>query len=141
MKKIFAGVIVAVIVIGTKLAIKYGLGYGLAEADVNSSKNESWPADFKKEFIEACSNADETANKEFMHQYCICATDRIEAAHIIPTKYNSIKETMEDYDKRVGKLIEDFMASEPGQKIASECVEATQENFNGSDHGDNHDHN
>lgn len=125
-KKILTAIISIFAVIGIKLALKYGFSYGIAEAEINASKNEKWPEDFKKEFISSCATVDPSANKNFMQKYCECATNKIEAAHIIPTKYNTIKESIQEYSERIEKIIDAFIDSEPGQNIANECAETAK---------------
>ncbi|MBY0315848.1 MAG: hypothetical protein K2Q26_10035 [Bdellovibrionales bacterium] len=140
--KIIGGLVVVLVAVGVKLGLRYGLGWGLAEADVASSKSEKWPEDFKSVFIDSCTNAEEGVDKTFMREYCTCATDKIEAEQIIPTKYNPNTDSPESYDQRVGKIVEDFMSSEKGQRIAEECVKGAQHLVNPADDSgtDAHDH-
>ncbi len=105
---IYGGIGVAVLIIfkfGAKIAVMLGVSTGITSAKVEHSRFEDWNAGFKKMVVELCTDAEIKNDKDgyntlkkaglnvnsFYNNTCNCFTEKLEAAHIVHTKYSKYK--------------------------------------------------
>ncbi len=103
-----------------KLGIGFGVGTGIAQAEIEASKYESWPSEFKQEFVASCVRGAKSA--PWAQSYCQCYTDILEGEHLIPTKYNSVTTSEAQYEEHVGKIVDDFLESPVGKAGLEKCL-------------------
>lgn len=127
--KIGLGSLVAVGFVGLKFAAYLGLGAGIAEAEIAASKHQRWPASFKSEFVTTCAEEGTAEEKPFLTPYCDCIASKIENAHVIATKYNSLTETQTDYGVRTAEQVKGYLTSKDGIAAADDCSKSTQALF------------
>jgi hypothetical protein len=140
-------VLAIVLTIGIKNAVKLSLSVGLTEAEIQASKYQSWDLDFKnslvKAFDENCidSALKDVENKINMEKpfrnFCHCSATKLltqfEAAHIMPTKYNSMTTKEEDYTKQFDNSLAEFSqrpeiakSMEPCKDVLKKEIEMAQ---------------
>jgi hypothetical protein len=105
-----------------KLAINFGLSYGVAEAEVEASRHERWPASFKSVFISECATDPDENKKQFYQVYCQCIADKIEDAQIIATKYNPTKDSDDAYADRTASEVGTYLSTVEGKASVDECT-------------------
>jgi len=121
------------IIIGIKSIIRYQK----AEKTVSSSANESWPSSFRKNFRKSCEDEFKNSIKKrrmpsqkqakkidaVSKSYCICITSDIESRKILPTKFNPLKESENEFAKRViGPTINSYIQSKKGKETIKICL-------------------
>jgi hypothetical protein len=121
------------IIIGVKSIIKYQK----AENAVSSSAYKSWPSSFRKNFRQSCESKFKNSIKKrrmptqkqekkidsIAKSYCYCITSDIESRKILPTKFNPLKESEEEFAKRaIGPTINNYIHSKKGKEIIKVCL-------------------
>ena len=128
--KALGGLALFVLFVAFKISLKFGVGYGLGEAEIAASKSQAWDIEYKASFNEGCVSAVQSevpdVDPRYIQAYCSCYTDGIEGAHIIPTKYNTITSTEDQYAEEVGKVLDGYLESQDGQNLINGCVKTAQ---------------
>lgn len=130
MSKIVMWIVGFVLAFLVKFGVQYGMGSEQLEEQIEASKSEFWPEEFKDGFINSCARtaAQSGGNYEMSRVYCECMADGIEYAEILPMKYNTLKDNQASYTRNAVKEIEIYTSeTDEGKELVEECIELVKQ--------------
>lgn len=115
------------------------------DAEVKASQFEEWPDSTRVAFESSCSTSvKDTTDKEtveavlsrpngegifntYAKEYCSCMRVVVEYKHLIPTKYNPSRTTIDGYKADIQAIASRFYNSPEGKQAAEKCDEKAGE--------------
>lgn len=105
---------------------RYVLNYYGAEIVAEKSYSGKWPEELRQGFVEGCISESPREHKSLFERYCPCMAKGIEKAGVIPTKFNSYKESQKEVEEKIGVLTSQYLESKDGRQLLGSCLERAQ---------------
>ncbi len=137
--KILSGATVGGLIVG-KLGIKLLLGGFVTQAQVEASRFETWSPEFRKSITDGCNQSAAESMKSsapagtsdvqiraLAATYCDCMSSKLEAAHVLRTKYNTLTESESSLEQSLTAAVNTYMESPDGKAATTACGDAALE--------------